>query len=147
MIITFCGHADYLPGLNDKIKMIELINEISKGETVEFYLGGYGGFDRFAMKCAKIYQETNQEAKLILVVPYIYKSHTYYRNKGYYDATIYPEIENVPLKWAIVKRNQWMVDRADVVIAYVEHSLGGAYKTYSYAIKKRKLIYNFCLYR
>ena len=35
-----------------------------------------------------------------------------------------------------------MVDQADLIIAYVDHPYGGAYKTLEYAKKKQKNIIN-----
>jgi hypothetical protein len=35
-----------------------------------------------------------------------------------------------------------MIDSADIVIAYIDHAWGGAYKTYSYAKRKKKRIIN-----
>lgn len=55
---------------------------------------------------------------------------------------IYPELDNVPLRFAISKRNKWMVEQADIVIAYITHTYGGAYATYRHAKKKNKEIYN-----
>ncbi|MGN0797493.1 MAG: hypothetical protein ACI4M5_04725 [Christensenellales bacterium] len=143
MIITFCGHSDFLPALVDKTKVLKLINEVANGERVEFFLGGYGGFDLFAMQCAKTFKEINPKSKIVFVTPYLHKNYTKLNLKNNYDEIIYPNLESVPLRLAIVKRNQWMVDRADIVIAYVDHKWGGAYKTYAYAIKRRKKIYNF----
>lgn len=57
-----------------------------------------------------------------------------------YDDTTYPPLEGVPLKFAISKRNEWMVDQADVVVAYVQHSWGGAAATLRYAESKHKRI-------
>ena len=55
-----------------------------------------------------------------------------------YDEIIYPEIDSVPLKFAISKRNEWMVKQADYVIGYVCTHYGGAYKTLLYAHKHKK---------
>ena len=35
-----------------------------------------------------------------------------------------------------------MVDCADLVISYIDHDWGGAYKTYRYAKKKGKVVFN-----
>lgn len=43
-----------------------------------------------------------------------------------YDDVVFPPIESVLFKFAISRRNEWMIDKADVVIAYVTHSFGGA---------------------
>ena len=59
-----------------------------------------------------------------------------------YDSTVYPEIEDKPLKFAISYRNKWMVQKADYVIAFIERSFGGAYQTYKYAKSMGKKIFN-----
>lgn len=59
-----------------------------------------------------------------------------------YDSIVYPQIEDKPLRFAISYRNRWMVKGADLVVAYVNHKWGGAYKTYAYAIKLGKMIFN-----
>ena len=60
--------------------------------------------------------------------------------KKFYDDTIYPPLENVPKKYAIIRRNEWIVENADVVIACVKYSWGGAAKTSQYAKRKKKAI-------
>ena len=59
-----------------------------------------------------------------------------------YDAIIYPEIESVPLRYAICHRNRWMVEKADLVIGFITHQSGGAYQTYRHAVSKNKMIFN-----
>ena len=48
MIITFCGHSDFYEARAFHDKMMQIITETAKGESVDFYLGGYGRFDDFA---------------------------------------------------------------------------------------------------
>ena len=48
----------------------------------------------------------------------------------------------MPKRYAILKRNEYMIERADVVIAFVNRNFGGAYKSYDYAKRKNKKIYN-----
>ena len=59
-----------------------------------------------------------------------------------YDSVVYPPLEQVSLKFAISKRNEWMISQSDLVIAYVEHSFGGAYQGLHYAQRKGKRIVN-----
>lgn len=57
----------------------------------------------------------------------------------------YDEIEvNEPghPKGAILERNRNMVDRADLVVCYIEHLQGGAYQGVRYAQKAGKKIIN-----
>lgn len=140
MIITFCGHSKYSEGATDESKLLTLFDELSNGEDITFYLGGYGDFDAFCKKCAKQYKALHPNAKLLFITPYLDKwlddRREYLQRE--YDGIIYPEIENVPLRYAISKRNEWMVREADHVIAYVRSHYGGAYQTLLYAHKHNK---------
>ena len=82
---------------------------------------------------------------MVLITPYMtiehQKNHLAYQ-KDYYDAIVYPEIEDKPLKFAISYRNKWMAEKADLVIAYVNHNSGGAWQTYQHAKRKKKNIIN-----
>jgi nucleoside 2-deoxyribosyltransferase len=61
----------------------------------------------------------------------------------YYDEIIIPEeLCGVHYKAAIQKRNRWMVDRADCLIAYLFRDFGGAYETVKYAKKQGKPVIN-----
>ena len=104
----------------------------------ELFWGGYGSFDAFALKCGKKYQKTHPNTKVIFVTPYISAS----CQKEMYDDIIYPALEKVPPKFAISHRNKWMVEQADYVIAYIDHSWGGAYQTYRHAKRKNKPLLN-----
>ena len=91
------------------------------------------------------FQENHPNVKLVLVTPYMtVKCPTEYENprKKLYDEILYPALEHVLPKFAISYRNRWMVDNADFVIAYIDRSYGGAYKTYEYAKRRKKEIYN-----
>ena len=82
----------------------------------------------------------------ILVLPY---STAEYRNNydsfnEYYDQVdIYKEASESHYKSAFQKRNREMVDRSDLVVFYLAHNYGGAYRTYRYALKQNKNIVKF----
>ena len=86
--------------------------------------------------------------ELVYVTPYISLSEQAkiqeMQSCGLYDSSIYPPIENVPIKYAILKRNEWMVTNAELVIVYVKHSYGGAYKSLQVAKRRKKKIINIC---
>ena len=137
MIVTFFGHSRFA-ATDEYEKIILSFLEEKVGERyAQMYLGGYGDFDQFAYACCKKYKSSHPNISLVFVTPYLNMS----RERAY-DLTIYPEIENKPLRFAISYRNQYMVEKADYVIAYVEHAWGGAYKSYKYAKRKGKYIFN-----
>lgn len=81
--------------------------------------------------------------EILFITPYLDKNYSKLElAKYYYDNVIFPPIESVPRKFAILKRNEWMVNSADLVIAYVTYSWGGAAKTLAYAKRKNVPIYN-----
>ena len=78
--------------------------------------------------------------ELILVLAYLNTG----RGTSGYDSTIYPPLETVPHRFAISHRNRWMVESADVVVAYVLHDWGGAATTLRCAKQKKKQIISYC---
>ena len=139
MIVTFCGHREILSG-EDEIRkiLIEEVEILINNGATEFLLGGYGSFDYM---CAGVVKELKQKyphIKSVLVKPYLSTPF----DEWLYDESEYPPIENVIKKFAIIKRNEYMVDRADTLIAYVKYETGGAATTLKYAVKKNKAIIN-----
>ena len=60
-----------------------------------------------------------------------------------YDNIIVPfELAGVHYKSVITKRNRWLVDNSDWLIAFVYRDFGGAYTTLRYAEKKGLQIVN-----
>ncbi len=111
----------------------------------ELFLGGYGEFDSFAYQCCKKYKEIHSNVSIVFVTPYItieYQKNHLREMQDKYDYIIYPEIEDKPKRFAITYRNRYMIDNADIVISYIDHDWGGAYKTYKYAQSKGKPIIN-----
>ena len=140
MIITFLGHSR-IHHTDELMKNVEnaIKNNIGEKEKVIFYCGGMGDFDNICAKaCLKI-KERRASCELILVKAYINSPKF---NDSIYDGSLYPPLENVPLKFAIVERNKWMIKNADLLIVYVNHSYGGAHNCLLYAQKLNKRIIN-----
>jgi uncharacterized phage-like protein YoqJ len=145
MVITFCGHAEIVHTETLKNEMISIFERYIGDDGAELFFGGYGDFDQLALQCGVSYRCSHVKTRLILVLPYLDGTHqrkAIREQMGMLDDLIYPSLERVPKRFAILSRNKWMVEHADLVIAYVDHSWGGAYKTYMYAKKKNKTIIN-----
>jgi len=139
MKITFCGHSQ----TSDQDKVASWLDMILpaliEGGATTFYLGGYGDFDRLAAAAVRRQKSVYSHIESVLVLPYLNKEF----DPTAYDCTTYPPLEKVPLRYAIVKRNQWMVSESDVVISGVTHSWGGAAKTLDFAKRKGKVIFQY----
>ena len=143
MIVTFCGHRDFVETAEAENQLTIFLEKYAR-ENVRLvcYNGGYGNFDYFAAKCVQRMQEQYSNIRNCLVLPYIDQPFLERIEifKNHFDETIYPPLESVPRKYAIIRRNEWMVDSADIVIAYVTYSWGGAARTLEYARRKKKNI-------
>ena len=147
MIVTFVGHSS----LRKSDELFRLIKEticdnIDKREKNIFYCGGYGDFDEICRSVCCELKKDFENIEIVFVTPYFslqgQKKADSFLKLGLYDSFVYPELENVPLKFAIEHRNRWMVENADLIISYVEKQYGGAYKTFSFAKKRGKRIIN-----
>lgn len=67
------------------------------------------------------------------------------QNSDAYNDTLYPPLESVPLRYAIVKRNQWMARTADILVACVLYDWGGAASMLRYAQQTGKKIIRYPL--
>lgn len=139
MTVTFCGHAEIAQPDNLRSWLISTIKPLIADGADTFYLGGYGAFDSLAAAVLREMKKTYPHIQIILVLAYLNRN----TDTSGYDSTLYPELEEVPPRFAISKRNERMVEMSDVVVAYVTHGWGGAAKTLEYAKRKRKVIHCF----
>ena len=149
MTVSFVGHSVIASQSDIKEIVKRHVRNITKSSSkITCYLGGYGDFDEI---CARVCKELKQEydnIEVVYVPAYINLSEQAKIKKmqscGLCDTSIYPPIENLPLKFAISKRNEWMMTNADIIIAYVDHSYGGAYRSLQAAKRRKKKIINVC---
>ena len=144
MTITFCGHSNFSFDNTVKEKLKELLlQEIRKNPACKFYLGGYGDFDSLCLNILKEIKAAFPAIELLFITPYLNDNYSKLETaKLYYDGIIYPPLENVPRQFCISKRNEWMVNEADFLIAFVKYSWGGAAKTLEYAKRKKVGFFN-----
>ena len=149
MIITFLGHRSIYQceALSNELKNI-IIEETKQSDHTLFYCGGYGDFDNLCARVCRSIANQIPNCEIIYITPYLCtskrKKEEFWYNSNIYDSVIYPPLESVPPKFAITKRNEWMVNQADLIIAFVNQSYGGAYKSLNYAKRKKKRIINLC---
>lgn len=139
MIVTFCGHREIAQTTEVEEWLQTVIHCLIKQGATTFYLGGYGAFDGLAASVLRKEKKKHPWIELILVQAYLNDR----QDAAGYDGSVYPELEKIPRRFAILHRNRWMVQSADVVVAYVLHDWGGAATTLRYAKQKRKRIISY----
>ena len=147
---SFTGHrsidtADVktLPGL------IRRGIEYVYGEGVrEFCVGGALGFDTMVAKEIISFRMSHPDIKLILVLPCLDQTDMWsYQQKDMYDfilsqADLVEYTSESYYKGCMRVRNKRLVDRADVVIAYLKRTTSGAAQTVRMAKEAGKIVYN-----
>ncbi len=139
MIVTFCGHSEIDQMERVSAWLDKMLPPLIEGGAATFYLGGYGAFDRLAAAAARRQKAVYPRIEMVLVLAYLDRN----IDAEHYDRTTYPPLEKVPPRYAIVKRNEWMVASSDVVISGVTHNWGGAAKTLKFARRKKKVILQY----
>ena len=127
---TFFGHRECY-GLEEAAVLCAIRSVIQKGADT-FYVGNQGQFDRLVCRCLSKLKKEYPHIQWMVVLAYL---PTTGEDIEAFD-TIYPEIEEGPPRFAIARRNRWMVAHADFCICYIKHTWGGAYQFASLAKRK-----------
>lgn len=139
MIVTFCGHRESEQSDELRAWLLRCLEDLILEGATDFYLGGYGAFDAMAASVVQSLKSQYPSIRSVLVLPYLDRK----VDAAGYNMTTYPPLETVPKRYAILRRNQWMVDAADVIVAYVRYDWGGAAQTLAYAKRKKKRIVQY----
>ena len=139
MTVTFCGHGTVYPIDPVQDWLQNTVAKLIDRGADKFYLGGYGAFDEMAASVVWKQKAKHPQITSILVLPYLDRKVIAVN----YDTTTYPPLEKVPKRFAISKRNEWMVLNSDILVAYVTHDWGGAATTLKFAERKKKEIIRY----
>ena len=144
--VSFFGHRALTSVRETEDKIERLAKELmQKNDFVEFYVGRNGDYDIYAASAVKRAQKAigSQNSALVLVLPYAVKDVEYY--KDFYDEVILPLGCDTHFKNAISKRNEWMIENSDLVVAFVQKKYGGAHSALRYAEKQGVEIINLSI--
>lgn len=144
--VVFIGHRKIDEQHRLEAPLDKIIKEkLNERAFVELLVGCNGDFDILASVSAKMVQraEGKQNSRLVLVKSYHTKDDDFYER--FYDEVRYIELKN-DHQSIDSKRNQWMIDHADLVVSYVEPDHHGeVMKALKYAEKKGVKIINLAI--
>lgn len=138
MICTFFGHSD-TPLEAEPLLRKTLIWLIQEKDVKLFYVGNHGNFDKMVRKNLKELTFLYPHIRYAVVLAYLPST----SDCEDFSDTIYPDgMEHIPFKYAIIKRNEWMIEKSDYVITYVKRTRGGAARFKQIAERKNKYVIN-----
>lgn len=141
----FAGHSNISDSeITDKLQKVaeELVLQYNVNE---FWVGNYGEFDGCSAKAVRELKKIYHHIELNLVIPYLTKDINEYKELYYekYDNILVADIPLItPKRLKIIKANEYMVNNSDFLICYIDHTWGGAFKTFDYARKRKLKIFN-----
>ncbi len=136
---TFFGHRECY-GLDIEVLQTAIENLIGKGVDT-FYVGHQGGFDSMVLTCLQNLKKIYQKITISVVLAHLPKQRA--EHDLYADCSIYPEgLELCHPKFAIERRNRWMIDNSDYCVCYIDQTWGGAYKFVRLAQKRGAAVTN-----
>ena len=138
-VCAFIGHSDCPESVKEKL-FLEIENLIVNEKVNIFYVGTQGAFDRLVYE---VLCELEKEYKIIINVALAYLNRedefTYYDT----EKTVFPDcLTKTPPRFAISKRNDYMLQNSDYLICFLNHQFSNTYEFVLKAVKKNKKIIN-----
>ncbi len=135
---TFIGHKDCFDDIIHNLQ-ISIDNLIIHNDVDTFYVWTNGNFDRLVYNLL-IKLSIRYKIKIFVVLAYLGKSENYHYDPRF---TLFPDIlEKTPLKYAILKRNEYMLDKSQFLICYVNNTFSNSYSFVKKALCKKITIIN-----
>lgn len=135
----FLGHSKVYEEIKPRLKnVIEQL--ITQSGVTQFFVGTQGGFDKLVYR---VLCEMEEKYPIHVVVVLVYLNQT--GEEPYYDLekTIFPDLlTKTPLRFAISKRNSYMIENSEYLISYVNTPYSRVFANIEQAIKKKKRIIN-----
>lgn len=142
MVCTFFGHSNTPVSIYPKLYST-LDNLIKENNVNKFYVGNQGNFDFAVIRCLKELKINHPNIEYNIVLAYFPKKTNAHFCSFDFSDTIFPQgFEYIHPKYAIDKRNRWMIENSDLVVTYVTREIGGAAKYKAIAEKKGKPVIN-----
>ncbi len=128
MICTFFGHREIYNTDEVKELLYDILTEIIEKRGIkQFLVGNSGKFDRLVLlSLRKLSHTHNIDYKVVLAYINVDNDECW----GYRpNETVFPDIlEKTPFRFAIDKRNRWMIKNSGMVVTYINNSFGGSAK-------------------
>lgn len=107
------------------------------------YVGNQGQFDSMVYSVLKELRGKYPQIRYTVVLAYLPDEHI---KEVYGENTLFPDgLENVPKKFAISKRNDWMIQQSEIAVCYVHKITGGAAKFREKAEKRGLQIFDLMI--
>jgi len=141
MTCTFFGHRDCPVSCHDTFK--EVLIELIKSKSVtRFLVGNQGVFDRIVLQSLRELKCERFAFEYVVVLAYFPTTKPEGEALNQTHTMVFQDVEKVPPRYAIDRRNAYMLSQSQYVVTYVKGTTGGAYKFYTKALQQQKTVIN-----
>ncbi len=141
---AFTGHRKIEENFDGQ-SLVDIINELIMNGVNTFYCGMATGFDLLAAETLLRMKESYPHVRLIACIPYYGQEEKYSETDKKRYVEIVKKADEQALisdryyKGCMLKRDRYMADRADILVAYKRKDTGGTAYTVRYFQKKYPL--------
>lgn len=139
MIVAFCGHRELFDPPAVKAWLSQVVAAMIEEGAEEFWFGDKGAFDQAALRAVSEKKNALPHLRRTLVKAYLNQAY----DPEKFDETMYPPLENAPYRLAMVRRNEYMAMKCDVLVTYAIHNQGNAMRIREFARRKGKRVINY----
>ena len=137
MICTFFGHKNAGSDVKEKIK--HTVESLIDDGVLDYYVGNNGNFDYYVQAVLAEIMKKNEEVRLTVVLSHLDER----AMVADQECTLFPEGLEIALpRFAISKRNDWLIKNSQIAVIYVNNSFSNSYKLMEKARKKGLEIIN-----
>lgn len=137
MACVFFGHRDTPISIREEIRKIIL--ELIENGVCDFYVGNNGGFDLLVQGVFSQISKEQTKINFYIVLSCINE----HAISGSQELSVFPDqLACVPRRFAISKRNEYLLKKASIIVAYAKQRISNTDKIIERAIKKGIKIIN-----
>ena len=138
MVCTFFGHKQLLCNIESSLEKA-ILNMVNVNKVYTFYVGNNGLFDCLVQKTLCKLALNGLNIKYYVILSRVNEVAI----GGEQDKTLFPEeLEHSLPRFAINKRNFWLINNSHYVIAYVRDKYSNSYKWKQKALNKGLSVIN-----
>jgi len=105
-----------------------------------FFVGNHGDFNRMTRSLLRELSELYPHIRYAVVLTYVTQKRDEFDHLNCSDPMLPEGIKRVPLRFAILWRNKWMIKPSDYVATYTTHFWGGAAQFAEIAERQKKKV-------
>ena len=136
---TFFGHRECPESVKPKLREV-LVDLITNHDVRRFYVGNQGQFDTHVRNVLQELKTEFPQIDYAVVLAYMPGKKDEHTDLS--DTLLPEEIASTPPRYAIDRRNKWMLKHSDYVVSYITHSWGGAAKYVEMAEHQNNTVVN-----